>query len=147
MAIIPWNVPHLTKQHPSSFKPIPLFSLTNVFIVLTRLDEPTNHLDIDAVLFLDDHLATKWKGTILTVSHDCDFLDSICTNIMHIDDQKINYYAGNVTSFEKMKHQILAKKVKSFKLQQKTIKEFTSAPQGLTVEKARKRTMEKLGRQ
>ena len=116
-------------------------------IFLTRLDEPTNHLDIDAVLFLDDHLATKWKGTILTVSHDCDFLDSICTNIMHIDDQKINYYAGNVTSFEKMKHQILAKKVKSFKLQQKTIKEFTSAPQGLTVEKARKRTMEKLGRQ
>lgn len=109
---------------------------------LLCLDEPTNHLDIDAVLFLDDHLSTKWKGTVLTVSHDCDFLDNIVTDIIHVDEQKLNYYSGNVTQFEKMKNQILAKKLKNWKLQQKTLKEFTS--QGLTVEKASKRTMEKL---
>jgi ATP-binding cassette subfamily F protein 1 len=88
-------------------------------------------------------LSTKWKGTVFTVSHDCDFLDNIVTDIIHVDEQKLNYYSGNVTSFEKMKNQILAKKVKNWKLQQKTVKEFTA--QGLTVEKASKRSMEKLG--
>lgn len=42
---------------------------------LLLLDEPTNHLDLHAVLWLDDYLATKWKTTLLVVSHDQDFLD------------------------------------------------------------------------
>ena len=41
------------------------------------LDEPTNHLDLNAVLWLDDYLA-KWKNTLLVVSHDQDFLSSVC---------------------------------------------------------------------
>ena len=44
---------------------------------LLMLDEPTNHLDLNAVLWLDDYLA-KWKNTLLVVSHDQDFLSSVC---------------------------------------------------------------------
>jgi len=44
---------------------------------LLLLDEPTNHLDLDAVIWLSNYLATKWKGTLLVVSHDADFLDEV----------------------------------------------------------------------
>ena len=110
--------------------------------ILLLLDEPTNHLDLDAVLWLDDYLSLQWQGTVLVVSHDSDFLDSICTDIMNVDEAKINYYSGNVTNFEKMKNQIIAKKVRDFKLQKKTVKEFEA--KGMNLEKAMKRTMEKL---
>ena len=110
--------------------------------ILLLLDEPTNHLDLDAVLWLDDYLSMEWKGTVLVVSHDSDFLDSVCTDIMNVDEMKINYYSGNVTNFEKMKHQINAKKIKNFKLQKKTVKEFEG--KGMKLEKAIKRTQEKL---
>ena len=110
--------------------------------ILLLLDEPTNHLDLDAVLWLDDYLSTEWKGTVLVVSHDSDFLDSVCTDIMNVDEMKINYYSGNVTNFEKMKHQINAKKIKNFKLQKKTVKEFEG--KGMKLEKAIKKTQEKL---
>ena len=110
--------------------------------ILLLLDEPTNHLDLDAVLWLDDYLSQEWKGTVLIVSHDSDFLDSVCTDIMNVDEAKINYYSGNVTNFEKMKHQITAKKIKNFKLQKKTVKEFEG--KGMNLGKAIKRTQEKL---
>lgn len=59
---------------------------------LLLLDEPTNHLDLNAVLWLDDYLSCHWKHTLLIVSHDADFLDSVCTDIIHLDDAKLNYY-------------------------------------------------------
>lgn len=46
---------------------------------LLLLDEPTNHLDLHAVLWLDDYLSTKWRTTLLVVSHDQDFLDRYVT--------------------------------------------------------------------
>ena len=55
------------------------------------LDEPTNHLDLNAVIWLDDYLQ-KWKKTLLIVSHDQDFLNSVCQEIMHLDDKKIVVY-------------------------------------------------------
>ena len=62
---------------------------------LLMLDEPTNHLDLNAVLWLDDYLANKWKGTILIVSHDQDFLSNVCDNIIHLESLKLNYYKGD----------------------------------------------------
>ena len=59
---------------------------------LLLLDEPTNHLDLNAVLWLDDYLSEHWKGTMLVVSHDADFLDSICTDMIHLDENRLNYY-------------------------------------------------------
>jgi len=68
---------------------------------LLLLDEPTNHLDLDAVLWLDEFLSEEFKNTLLVVSHDADFLDSICTNIYHLEDRKLNAYKGGYTEFKK----------------------------------------------
>jgi hypothetical protein len=48
--------------------------------------------DLNAVLWLDEYLSTQWKHTLLVVSHDADFLDSVCTDIIHLDECKLNYY-------------------------------------------------------
>jgi len=58
------------------------------------LDEPTNHLDLNAVIWLDNYLQ-HWKKTLLIVSHDQSFLDNVCTDIIHLDMQKLFYYRGN----------------------------------------------------
>ena len=63
---------------------------------LLMLDEPTNHLDLNAVIWLDDYLQ-KWKKTLLIVSHDQDFLNSVCEEIIHLDDKKLVVYKGNYT--------------------------------------------------
>ena len=60
------------------------------------LDEPTNDLDIDTVMWLENYLA-NFENTVLVVSHDRHFLDSVCTHIIDIDYGKINTYAGNYT--------------------------------------------------
>ena len=64
------------------------------------LDEPTNHLDLDAVIWLQDWLC-KYPGTLLLISHDRDFLDSITDHIIHIEQQKAEIYTGNYSAFEK----------------------------------------------
>ena len=61
---------------------------------LLLLDEPTNHLDLNAVIWLDSYLS-KWKNTLLIVSHDQDFLDNVCTDVIHLDNKKLQYYRGN----------------------------------------------------
>ena len=58
---------------------------------LLMLDEPTNHLDLNAVIWLDDYLQ-KWKKTLLIVSHDQDFLNSVCQDVIHLEDKKLIYY-------------------------------------------------------
>ena len=60
---------------------------------LLLLDEPTNHLDLNAVIWLDNYLQ-KWKKTLLMVSHDQEFLNSICTDMLHLDQKKLFAYKG-----------------------------------------------------
>jgi len=60
------------------------------------LDEPTNHLDADSILWLENFLA-DFKNTVIVVSHDRHFLDSVCTHIADIDFGKIKLYTGNFT--------------------------------------------------
>merc|ERR1719453_2593150 len=67
---------------------------------LLLLDEPTNHLDLNAVIWLDSYLQ-KWKKTLLVVSHDQDFLNSICTEMLHLDKKKLVHYRGDYTKFKK----------------------------------------------
>lgn len=66
---------------------------------LLLLDEPTNHLDLDAVIWLEKWL-TNYRGTLLLISHDRDFLDPIIERVIHIENQQLNDYTGNYTSFE-----------------------------------------------
>ena len=58
------------------------------------LDEPTNDLDMETVMWLGDYLA-NFEHTVLVVSHDRHFLDSVCTHTVDIDYGKINLFAGN----------------------------------------------------
>ena len=58
------------------------------------LDEPTNDLDIDTIAWLEDFLA-DYENTIIVVSHDRHFLDSVCTHIVDLDYSKLNLYTGN----------------------------------------------------
>ncbi len=89
------------------------------------LDEPTNHLDLDAVIWLQDWLC-KYPGTLLLISHDRDFLDSITDHIIHIEQQKAEIYTGNYSAFEKMRAQKLAQQQSAFVKQQREIEHIQS---------------------
>ena len=58
------------------------------------LDEPTNDLDLDTVTWLENYLS-KFENTVLVVSHDRHFLDSVCTHTLDIDCNKVQLFAGN----------------------------------------------------
>lgn len=65
---------------------------------LLLLDEPTNHLDLFAVLWLEDYLV-KWPKTLLVVSHAREFLNAVCTDVLHLHARSIATYKGNYDAF------------------------------------------------
>ncbi len=65
---------------------------------LLLLDEPTNHLDLDAMLWLERWLAA-YQGTVLLISHDTEFLDSVAQTILHFDQGKLVRYRGGYQDF------------------------------------------------
>ncbi|MGW8269502.1 MAG: ATP-binding cassette domain-containing protein [Burkholderiales bacterium] len=73
---------------------------------LLLLDEPTNHLDLDAIIWLEDWLR-RYRGTLIVVSHDRDFLDAVVEVIVHIDQKKLRRYTGDYSSFERQRAQAL----------------------------------------
>jgi ATP-binding cassette subfamily F protein 3 len=74
---------------------------------LMLLDEPTNHLDVDAIFWLESWLK-QYDGTLLLISHDRDFLDSVTTDITHIEHKKLNSYRGNYSLFERQRAEHMA---------------------------------------
>jgi ATP-binding cassette subfamily F protein 3 len=66
---------------------------------LLLLDEPTNHLDLDAVMWLEDWLK-DFAGAVILITHDREFLDAMAEGIVHVENQRLNEYAGNYTAFE-----------------------------------------------
>lgn len=73
---------------------------------LLLLDEPSNHLDALTVIWLADHL-TRWPHTILVVSHDRDFMNTVCTDIVHVKDHKLDSYSGNYDDFDRVRRERL----------------------------------------
>ena len=86
------------------------------------LDEPTNHLDLEAIIWLESFL-TGWKGSILTISHDREFLDRSVNHIIEINFRKIILYQGNYSKFKNQKNLRLEQQISAYKNQQKEIKE------------------------
>jgi ATP-binding cassette subfamily F protein 3 len=87
---------------------------------LLLLDEPTNHLDLDAVVWLERWLA-GYRGTLLVVSHDRDFLDACVTHVAHIEARRLTLYTGNYSSFEEQRAARLAVQQAMFERQQREI--------------------------
>jgi len=90
---------------------------------LLLLDEPTNHLDLNAVIWLEDYLS-RWKSTLLVVSHDQDFLSGVVTDIIHLEEQKLFYYKGNYDDFKTMHEQKMEKQQKDYDKQQKQLQQM-----------------------
>ncbi|XP_008419415.1 ATP-binding cassette sub-family F member 1 isoform X3 [Poecilia reticulata] len=110
---------------------------------LLMLDEPTNHLDLNAVIWLNNYLQS-WKKTLLIVSHDQSFLDDVCTDIIHLDNQKLYYYRGNYLTFKKMYVQKQKELQKQYDKQEKKLKELKAG--GKSTKQAEKQTKEALTR-
>lgn len=62
------------------------------------LDEPTNHLDLETIVWLESYLQ-KYNGTLLLISHDRDFLNNVCSGILHFEGKKLVQYSGNYDNF------------------------------------------------
>ncbi len=89
------------------------------------LDEPTNHLDLDAVMWLEDYLV-NWKNIVVVVSHAREFLNVVCSDVIHFFNLKLNYYRGNYDSFEKTRKQDFIQQSKQFESQQMKIDHMQS---------------------
>ncbi len=89
------------------------------------LDEPTNHLDLDAVIWLQDWLI-RYPGTLMLISHDRDFLDTITDHIVHIEQGRAEIYTGNYSDFERMRAEKLAQQQSAYEKQQREIAHIQS---------------------
>ncbi|MFT4661631.1 MAG: ATPase subunit of ABC transporter with duplicated ATPase domains, partial [Patiriisocius sp.] len=87
------------------------------------LDEPTNDLDILTIQWLEDFLL-NFRNTVIVVSHDRHFLDTVCTNIADIDFSKINIYTGNYTFWYETSQLALRQKQNANKKAEDKVKEL-----------------------
>lgn len=92
---------------------------------LLLLDEPTNHLDLDAVIWLERWL-TNYRGTLLLISHDRDFLDPIIDRVIHIENQQLHEYTGNYTSFEIQRATKISQQNAAYQQQQRKVAHLQS---------------------
>ncbi len=92
---------------------------------LLLLDEPTNHLDLDAVIWLEGWLQS-YRGTLILISHDRDFLDAIVNHIAHIEQQTLTLYRGGYSDFERQRAEKLALQQALFEKQQRKVSHLQS---------------------
>ncbi|MEW5837493.1 MAG: ATP-binding cassette domain-containing protein [Pseudomonadota bacterium] len=92
---------------------------------LLLLDEPTNHLDLEAVVWLEGWLKA-YRGTLLLISHDRDFLDGVCTHVLHIEQGGIALYNGNYSAFERLRAERLALQQATYARQQREVAHIQS---------------------
>ena len=85
------------------------------------LDEPTNHLDLEAISWLEDYMK-NYKGTVLVISHDRFFLDSVTNNTFEVIGGKVECYNVPYTKFIDLRKKNYEAKLKAYNLQQAEIK-------------------------
>ncbi len=90
---------------------------------LLLLDEPTNHLDLDATLWLEQWLKA-YPGTLILISHDREFIDATCQQVLHVEHQRVDAYRGNYSAFEMQRAERLANQQASYEKQQRRIAEI-----------------------
>ena len=87
---------------------------------LLLLDEPTNHLDLSATQWLEDTLR-KYRGTVLVISHDRYFLNSVCDCMAELSMTRLTQYEGNYDAFSVKRRMNLERQLKEYQMQQKEI--------------------------
>ena len=100
------------------------------------LDEPTNHLDIQSVNWLEDFLL-DFLGTVIVVSHDRHFLNTVCTHMVDIDFKKIKMYVGNYDFWYESSQMIQSLMKAQNKKQEEKIKELQSFIQRFSANKSK----------
>ncbi len=85
------------------------------------LDEPTNHLDLEAIEWLEEYLKT-YKGTVLVISHDRFFLDTVTNNTFEVINGHVNCYNVSYTKFFELRQKNYENQLKAYTLQQAEIK-------------------------
>ncbi|KAG6788183.1 hypothetical protein POTOM_004238 [Populus tomentosa] len=83
------------------------------------LDEPTNHLDLHAVLWLESYLV-KWPKTFIVVSHAREFLNTVVTDILHLQGQKLTAYKGDYDTFERTREEQIKNQRKAIEANEKS---------------------------
>lgn len=114
--------------------------------------QPTNHLDLEAVLWLEKYLCTKFKGTLVVVSHDRHFLNEVVTDVVHFYRSKLTTYKGDITNFEAVREEERQRQIRLYENQeakrqhlQKYIDLHAQAGEnGVKAAKQRKSRMKKL---
>ena len=96
------------------------------------LDEPTNHLDLHAVEWLEEYLS-RFKGTVLAISHDRYFLDRVVNRVIEIQDGKAEFYEGNYTFYAIEKERRYEEKLKQYEKEQAKIEQLEKAAEQLRV--------------
>merc|ERR1712012_881220 len=87
---------------------------------LLLLDEPTNHLDLEACVWLEEELKT-YSQILVIISHSQDFMNGVCTNIIHLDQKTLKYYGGNYDTFIKTKQELEENQEKRYQWEQDQI--------------------------
>ena len=90
---------------------------------ILMLDEPTNHLDLESLGWFQNYLS-KYGGAILAISHDREFLNAICINILEIRHRKLNRYKGNYDAYLSQKAAREEQQWAAYKNQQREIAEL-----------------------
>lgn len=84
------------------------------------LDEPTNHLDLEACVWLEEMLK-KFDRILVVISHSQDFLNGVCTNIIHMQSKKLKMYTGNYDQYVQTRSELEENQMKQYKWEQEQI--------------------------
>jgi len=84
------------------------------------LDEPTNHLDLEACVWLEETLK-KFERILVVVSHSQDFLNGVCTNIIHMQSKTLKIYSGNYDQYVQTRSELEENQMKQYKWEQEQI--------------------------
>ncbi|KAH9575932.1 hypothetical protein CY35_01G136200 [Sphagnum magellanicum] len=84
------------------------------------LDEPTNHLDLEACVWLEETLK-KFERILVVVSHSQDFLNGICTNIIHMQNKQLKFYTGNYDQYCQTRAELEENQMKQYRWEQEQI--------------------------
>jgi len=87
---------------------------------LLLLDEPTNHLDLDACVWLEEELR-NYKRILVMVSHSQDFLNGVCTNIVHLTKNKLFVYGGNYDAYVQTRQELETNQMKRYQWEQEQV--------------------------